>query len=138
LRPFIGILFIVDDIEYFAPLSSPKDKHSKLMNTVDLVKIKNGEYGVVNFNNMIPVTKNQYTVIDLSNKPKTEEELKRQNLLKSQPRWLNNNKRLVKGKAIRLYNLYKKGELPKRIMDRCCNFKRLEEKCNQYNIEKIK
>lgn len=130
MRPFIGILFVVDDIEYFAPLSSPKDKHSKLMNTVDLVKIKNGEYGVVNFNNMIPVTKNQYTVIDLSNKPKTEEELKRQNLLKSQLRWLNNNKRLVKGKAIRLYNLYKKGELPKRIMDICCNFKLLEEKCN--------
>ena len=29
LRPFIGILFNIDDIEYFAPLSSPKAKHKK-------------------------------------------------------------------------------------------------------------
>lgn len=82
---------------------------------------------------MIPVTKNNYTLINLSDMPETEEELKRQNLLKTQLRWLNNNKRMVRGKAIRLYNSYKKGVLPKRIMDRCCNFKLLEEKCNEYS-----
>ena len=27
LRPFIGILFKVGKIDYFAPLSSPKNKH---------------------------------------------------------------------------------------------------------------
>lgn len=27
LRPFVGILFMIDDMEYFAPLSSPKPKH---------------------------------------------------------------------------------------------------------------
>ncbi len=27
LRPFIGVLFIVGKYEYFAPLSSPKEKH---------------------------------------------------------------------------------------------------------------
>lgn len=55
LRPFIGVLFMIDKCEYFAPLSSPKPKHSKLKNTLDLIKIENGTYGVVNFNNMIPV-----------------------------------------------------------------------------------
>ena len=28
LRPFIGVLFMIDKCEYFAPLSSPKPKHS--------------------------------------------------------------------------------------------------------------
>lgn len=49
LRPFIGILFMVDNCEYFAPLSSPKEKHKKLKNTLDLIKIKNGEYGGCKF-----------------------------------------------------------------------------------------
>ena len=30
LRPYVGILFIINKIEYFAPLSSPKEKHKKL------------------------------------------------------------------------------------------------------------
>ena len=64
LRPFIGILFEVDGIEYFAPLSSPKEKHKKLKNTIDLVKIDNGRYGVINFNNMIPVTNKNYIEFD--------------------------------------------------------------------------
>ena len=45
LRPFIGVLFMIDKCEYFAPLSSPKEKHSKLKNTLDLIKIENGTYG---------------------------------------------------------------------------------------------
>ena len=56
LRPFIGVLFKINDCEYFAPLSSPKVKHKKLKNTLDMIKIKDGEYGVINFNNIIPVT----------------------------------------------------------------------------------
>ena len=42
LRPFVGILFKIDKCEYFAPLSSPKEKHKKLKNTIDLLKINNG------------------------------------------------------------------------------------------------
>ena len=30
LRPFVGILFRIEDCEYFAPLSSPKSKHKKM------------------------------------------------------------------------------------------------------------
>lgn len=29
LRPFVGVLFTIDNFEYFAPLSSPKLKHKK-------------------------------------------------------------------------------------------------------------
>ena len=55
LRPFIGILFEIDTCKYFAPLSSPKPKHRKMKNMIDFFKIKDGELGAVNFNNMIPV-----------------------------------------------------------------------------------
>lgn len=133
LRPFIGILFMVDKIEYFAPLSSPKAKHLTLTNTMDLIKIDDGKFGVVNFNNMIPVTKNNYELFDLTTKPNTRPELQRQNLLKIQLKWLNNNIRSVKGKAIRLYKLYNKNILPERIKNRCCNWTLLEEKCREYN-----
>lgn len=133
LRPFIGILFMVDGIKYFAPLSSPKAKHISLTNTIDLVKIDAGRYGVVNFNNMIPVSDKNYELFDLNSIPKTTEQLNRQNLLKTQLRWLNNNSKTVRGKAIRLYDLYKKDKLPKRTKERCCNFPLLEEKCKEYN-----
>ena len=79
IRPFVGILFKIEDCEYFAPLSSPKPKHKKMKNTIDFLKIKNGELGAVNFNNMIPVKRERccnfklleekclkYTIIDRS------------------------------------------------------------------------
>lgn len=66
MRPFIGILFVVNEYEYFAPLSSPKVKHIHMKNNIDIVKIDKGRYGVVNFNNMIPVTPNNYELFDLN------------------------------------------------------------------------
>ena len=133
LRPFIGILFVVDKFEYFAPLSSPKVKHLSMKNNIDLVKIDGGRYGVVNFNNMIPVMPNNYELFDLNGVPKDTNELKRQNLLKSQLLWLNKNINRVKNKAYKLYDNYKNNTLNERIKSRCCNFVLLEEKCKEYN-----
>lgn len=133
MRPFIGILFVVNEYEYFAPLSSPKVKHIHMKNNIDIVKIDKGRYGVVNFNNMIPVTSNNYELFDLNATPKNTYELKWQNLLKSQLLWLNKNIKNVKGKAFRLYEKYKSNKLDERIKSRCCNFILLEEKCKEYN-----
>ena len=133
LRPFIGILFEVNSCEYFAPLSSPKVKHMNMKNNLDIVKIDGGRYGVVNFNNMIPVTSKNYELFDLNAIPKDTYELKRQNLLKSQLLWLNKNIKNVKGKALNLYDKYNKGRLDERIKSRCCDFILLEEKCKEYN-----
>ena len=132
LRPFIGILFKIDECEYFAPLSSPKEKHKKMKNTVDFFKIKNGELGAVNFNNMIPVSKNNYSLVELNKETLTISEFKYQKLLREQLEWLNANYYQVKNKSFKLYNLYNNGKLPENIMKRCCNFKLLEEKCKQY------
>lgn len=133
LRPFIGILFKIDTYEYFAPLSSPKPKHKSMKNTLDFLKIKKGELGAVNFNNMIPVNPTNYALIDLDKKSLTVNELKYQKLLKEQLAWLNANYNQVKDKSFKLYQLYNDGRLPQNIRLRCCNFKLLEEKCAEYN-----
>lgn len=135
LRPFIGILFKIEMCEYFSPLSSPKPKHKNMKNTLDFFKIKNGELGVVNFNNMIPVNKNNYSLVDLNKETLTISELKYQKLLREQLAWLNANYQQVKNKSFKLYQLYNEGRLPQNIKLRCCNFKLLEEKCTKYNMD---
>lgn len=133
LRPFIGILFKIDNCQYFAPLSSPKVKHKNMKNTIDFFKIKDGELGAVNFNNMIPVNEKNYVLINLNKETLTIAELKYQKLLKEQLDWLNANYRQIKNKSFKLYQLYNNGKLPQSIKSRCCNFKLLEEKCIEYN-----
>lgn len=40
LGPFVGVLFLVENCEYFALLFRPKEKHKRMKNTLDLIKIK--------------------------------------------------------------------------------------------------
>ena len=136
LRPFIGVLFKINDCEYFAPLSSPKVKHKKLKNTLDMIKIKDGEYGVINFNNMIPVTKNNYSIIDLNHTNKDNIGTYRLELLKNQLRWLTKHREEIFKKSYLLYKLYKNSNLKPNVKNRCCNYPYLEEKCTEYNSKK--
>lgn len=136
LRPFVGVLFMVGNYEYFAPLSSPKKKHKHLKNTLDLIKIARGSYGVVNFNNMIPVTKENYEIFDLNKKANNQTEQFRLELMRNQLRWLTTHKKEIYLKSKLLYNLYKNDKLPRNVKDRCCNFVLLEEKCKNYNKKK--
>ena len=99
----------------------------------DLIKIKDGKYGVVNINNMIPVTSSNYSLIDLNVKTNSISEIKYKILLKNQLDYLNTIYFEVLYKSNRLYDLYVNNHLSKNIKDRCCNFPLLEEKCNEYN-----
>ena len=131
-KTLIGILFKIDACEYFAPLSSPKIKHKTMKNTLDFIKIKGGELGALNFNNMIPVNRDNYSLVDLNRETLTISEKKYQKLLREQLAWLNANYDQVKNKSFKLYELYNKGKLPQNIKSRCCDFKLLEEKCLKY------
>lgn len=68
-RPYIGIVFEIDAIQYYAPLTSPKPKHSAMKNDKDFRKIRQGRYGAINFNNMIPVPESALLFFDFSNEP---------------------------------------------------------------------
>ncbi len=68
-RPYIGIALEVNGNKYYVPFTSPKEKHKKMNNGKDFRKINGGEYGGINFNNMIPVTENELMLVDIENEP---------------------------------------------------------------------
>lgn len=133
MRPYIGVLFEVDNFKYFAPLSSPKPKHLKLKTKLDFMKLDNGKLGAINFNNMLPVTENNIININLNKTCLDEYEEKYLKLLKEQLRWLNRNSDKLYNRSRKLYEKYCNGTLSMNIAKRCCNFKLLEEKCYEYN-----
>ena len=47
-RPFIGILLCVNGKNFFAPLTSPKQKHLYMKETQDFLKIYEGKLGGIN------------------------------------------------------------------------------------------
>ncbi len=137
LRPFVGVLFSVDDKKYFAPLASPKSKHLKMVSTIDFLKIDGGKLGAINFNNMIPVMDRNVVIIDLNKKILSKDEKIYNKLLKEQISWLIRHDARIYVRSKRLYQKQIMNRLPKRINDRCCNFRLLEEKCLEYNKEYV-
>ena len=100
---------------------------------MDLVKIDNGRLGVVNLNNVLPVNENCYVVFDLNKKTNSTTEKNRIELLTNQLDYLNLHKNLIISKSKRLYKLRVKNILPTNVIDRCCDYKLLEEKCKEYS-----
>ena len=132
-RPFIGVLFEIENIEYFAPLSSPKSKHIKMHSSMDFIKIDGGKLGVINLNNMIPIKKGLYNIINLNDFPTDKKSQSYYYLLNKQYKWINSHGIQITKKSKRLYDLYIQNKLPSNIKNRCCNFKLLEEKCYIYD-----
>jgi protein AbiQ len=61
LRVFVGIVVVCGSKKYCIPLSSPKEKHRKMKNSIDSSKIivEGKLLGILNFNLMIPIEKRQ-------------------------------------------------------------------------------
>ncbi len=118
----LGVLFEVNDFKYFALLSSPKTKYLKMQDNVDFLKLKNGELGAVNFNNMLPVTLNNVIMIDLDSKANVKKEELYRKMLKEQLYFLNRRRASLYRKASNLYFNYINKKLPINIFNRCCNF----------------
>ena len=64
-RPYVGVVFTINELNYFVPLTSPKTKHISMGNDIDFRKIAKGKYGAINFNKMIPVPDDCLMLIDL-------------------------------------------------------------------------
>ena len=133
LRPFVGVLFEVNDCMYFAPLSSPKAKHLRLKSKMDFFKIDKSKLGAINFNNMIPFTVDNIIKIDLDKKVSNKKEAKYIKLLNEQIYWLNRHSDSLLNRTKSLYDKYVNNNLPISIASRCCNFKLLEGKHMEYN-----
>ena len=145
-RPFIGIVFKLNNKEYFAPLSSPKEKHKRMKTNIDFFKIDKGNLGIINFNNMIPVINNDICRnkldLEMLSKSLNTDDIKYFRLLKNQLEYCEKNKNIILAKAEKIYNIFTKNleklsESQKKMYRRVNNFKVLEHASKEFENEYI-
>ncbi len=154
-KPYLGILINNENNQYVIPLSSAKEKH-KLWKNTDTNRFlvyencdksslsKNAIYkenpdgsikhilSAIDLKKMIPVKEGIYSIVDLVAKQNdTTEERNYKNLLNKEFSFCLKILPSIIQKANKLYN--KQIETGK-IIKFCCDFKLIEEKCNQYKV----
>ena len=154
-KPYLGILINNENNQYVIPLSSAKEKH-KLWKNIDANRFlvyencdksslsKNAIYkenpdgsikhilSAIDLKKMIPVKEGIYSIVDLVGKQNdTTEERNYKNLLNKEYSFCLKILPSIIQKANKLYN--KQIETGK-IIKFCCDFKLIEEKCNQYQV----
>lgn len=154
-KPYLGILINNENNQYVIPLSSAKEKHKLWKNTDDNRFLvyencdksslsKNAIYkenpdgsikhilSAIDLKKMIPVKEGIYSIVDLVAKQNdTTEERNYKNLLNKEYSFCLKILPSIIQKANKLYN--KQIETGK-IIKFCCDFKLIEEKCNQYKV----
>lgn len=139
LKPYIGIIIKINKFNYYVPLSSAKEKHYKIKENMDFVKIIQNDkiLCVLNLNNMIPILDENISVLKYSEiehyRKFTSENEKNLYIafLNKELKLINNRLDKIRKSAVKLYK--EKSNNPKsRISRRCCNFKLLEEKSKLY------
>lgn len=154
-KPYLGILINNENNQYVIPLSSAKEKH-KLWKNTDTNRFlvyencdksslsKNAIYkenpdgsikhilSAIDLKKMIPVKEGIYSIVDLVGKQNdTTEERNYKNLLNKEYSFCLKILPSIIQKANKLYN--KQIETGK-IIKFCCDFKLIEEKCDQYKV----
>lgn len=124
-RKYIGVVFHIHDMDYFAPLSSFKAKHRSMTESLDFIKIRN--YAVINLNNMFPVPSGQFSYVDISK----ERNSKYKSLLLTEYRYIKSIQEKIRKNAATLYQLKVKGT-PSPLTKRCNDFELLEMLCKKY------
>ena len=66
LKPYLGILININNMNYYVPISSAKEKHYKMNENIDFIKIMKQErlLGVLNLNNMVPIADEHIYIIN--------------------------------------------------------------------------
>ena len=127
-RPYVGVVLIVGQFQYFVPMESPKPNHANIKNGRHILRMDGGKYGLLGFNNMIPVHHTALINFDINNEP----DKKYAELLKRQATWINKNKSDVLDHASRTYYAAVKGN-NSFLTKICCDFQKLERACNRYD-----
>lgn len=121
MRKYIGVVLKINDFYYFAPLSSFKEKHKKMKNTIDFIKIK--ELAVINLNNMFPVPLKEVEYYDIS----LEKDIAYKNLLQTEYRFVKKNQEDICKKAFNVYKHKIQNGNKTNLSKRCVDFKLLEK-----------
>lgn len=125
-RKYIGVVFTINGFEYFVPLSSFKDKHRKMKNSLDFIKIK--DYAVINLNVMFPVPQSERRYVDIN----AERNPQYKNLLLAEYRVIKAIQEKIRKNAKTLYQIKLKDGNTTALAKRCNDFSALETACNAY------
>ena len=125
-RKYVGIVLKINDFDYFAPLSSFKEKHKRLTETVDFIKL--GTYSVINLNNMFPAPISICKQVDILNL----QDVHYKNLVRAEYRIIRQKSQLIVENAKSVYHHKLVNDGKSKLSQRCNDFKLLEEKCSEW------
>lgn len=125
-RKYIGVVFEVNGLNYFAPLSSFKPKHIQMKESVDFLKVKN--YAVINLNNMFPVPLGECRYVDISKVKDNNYKA----LLLAEYRYIKSIQNRIRKNASTVYYHKIKNGNSTPLSKRCNDFDLLENACNMY------
>ena len=127
-RKYIGIVFEINGFDYFAPLSSFKDKHRKMKDGVDFLKVK--DYAVINLNNMFPAPESTRKYVNIS----AEKDPHYRALLLAEYRYIKSIQDKIRKNAQALYKIKLKDGESTALAKRCNNFAVLEKASKEYEV----
>ena len=125
-RKYIGIVFQINGFDYFAPLSSFKDKHRLMKEGLDFIKVK--DYAVINLNNMFPVPPSERSYVDISK----ESNANYRALMLAEYRFIKSIQEKIWKNAQALYKIKLKDGDSTSLTKRCNDFLLLEKACRGY------
>ena len=126
-RKYIGIVFQINGLDYFAPLSSFKQKHHRMKEAVDFIKVK--DYAVINLNNMFPVPLTERKYVDI----RRERDPHYRALLLAEYRFIKSIQEKIRKNAQNVYKIKIKEGTSSALAKRCNDFLALENACKDYN-----
>lgn len=128
-RKYIGVVLQINGLNYFAPLSSFKQKHIKMREGLDFLKIKN--YAVINLNNMFPVPMSECRYVNFSD----VKDPSYKSLLLSEYRFIKSIQDKIKKNAAALYKHKQINGDKTPLAKRCNDFALLETMCKKYRCK---
>ena len=126
-RPYVGVVFSFGGYKYFVPMESPKPNHVNIKPGKHILKLDGGKYGMLGFNNMVPVHKDALIEFDINAEP----DVKYRELLKRQASLCNRMKADILNHAQLTYFDVVNNK-NKFLVAISCDFKKLETACKSY------
>ena len=139
LKPYIGIIIKINNFNYYVPISSFKEKHYKIKEDMDFIKLtqNNKILGVLNLNNMIPILDEDIFILKYKDIEKYRDFISEKDkklyisFLNFELNLINKKANKIRKSALKLYR-ERDNNPNSKISRRCCNFKLLEEKSLLY------
>ena len=125
-RKYIGVVLQINGFDYFAPLSSFKDKHRMMKEGIDFIKVK--DYAVINLNNMFPVPLSEIKYVDI----RGERDQNYRALLMAEYRYIKSIQERIRKNAQNIYKVKMKDGETTSLAKRCNDFSLLESACVEY------